>query len=91
MLLWSDYDPDTGTVNNSDFATTMIPNRSWAGANWNGAAFYCDVPRYSAGTATDSESRVIKVVNVYDNKIVGSDNNNAAPRNDVILRAIYEF
>lgn len=91
MLLWSDYDPDTGTVNNSDFATTMIPNRSWAGATWNGAAFYCDVPRYSAGTATDSESRIIKVVNVYDNKIVGSDNNNAAPRNDVILRAIYEF
>ncbi len=91
MLLWSDYDADTGTVNNSDFATTMIPNRSWAGATWNGSAFYCDVPRYSAGTATDSESRVIKVVNVYDNKIVGSDNNNAAPRNDVILRAIYEF
>lgn len=91
LLLWSDYDPDTSTVNNSDFCTTMIPNRSWAGATWNGAAFYCDVPRYSAGTATDSESRVIKVLNVYDNKLVGSDNNNAAPRNDVILRAVYEF
>lgn len=91
MLLWSDYDPDTGTVNNTDFATTMIPNRNWAGATWNGASFYCDVPRYSAGTATDSEGRVIKLVTVYDNKIVGTDANNAAPRNDVILRAIYEF
>ncbi len=91
MLLWSDYDPDTSTVNNTDFCTTMIPNRNWAGGTWNGAAYYCDVPRYTAGTATDSESRVIKVLNVYDNKLVGTANNNAAPRNDVILRAVYEF
>lgn len=91
MLLWSDYDPDTSTVNNSDFCTTMIPNRNWAGNTWNGSSFYCDVPRYSAGTATDSESRVIKLLNVYDNKLVGSDANNAAPRNDVVLRCIYEF
>lgn len=91
MLLWSDYDPDTNTVNNTDFCTTMIPNRSWAGATWNGSAYYCDIPRYTAGTATDSESRVIKVLNVYDNKLVGTANNNAAPRNDVVLRAVYEF
>lgn len=91
MLLWSDYDPDTSTVNNTDFCTTMIPNRNWTGSTWNGAAYYCDIPRYTAGTATDSESRVIKVLNVYDNKLVGTANNNAAPRNDVILRAIYEF
>ena len=91
MLLWSDYDPDTGTVNNTDFCTTMIPNRNWAGGTWNGAAYYCDVPRYTAGTATDSESRIIKVLNVYDNKLVGSANNNAAPRSDVVLRAVYEF
>ena len=91
MLLWSDYDPDTSTVNNTDFCTTMIPNRNWAGSTWNGAAYYCDIPRYTAGTATDSESRIIKVLNVYDNKLVGTANNNAAPRNDVILRAIYEF
>ena len=91
MLLWSDYDPDTSTVNNTDFCTTMIPNRNWVGGTWNGAAYYCDIPRYTAGTATDSESRVIKVLNVYDNKLVGTANNNAAPRNDVILRAVYEF
>ncbi len=91
MLLWSDYDPDTSTVNNTDFCTTMIPNRNWAGGTWNGAAYYCDIPRYTAGTATDSESRIIKVLNVYDNKLVGTANNNAAPRNDVILRAVYEF
>lgn len=91
MLLWSDYDPDTSTVNNTDFCTTMIPNRNWTGGTWNGASYYCDIPRYSAGTATDSESRIIKILNVYDNKLVGNASNNAAPRNDVILRAVYEF
>lgn len=91
MLLWSDYDPDTSTINNTDFCTTMIPNRNWAGSTWNGSSYYCDVPRYTAGTATDSESRVIKLLTVYDNKLVGHDNNNAAPRNDVVLRAVYEF
>lgn len=91
MLLWSDYDPDTSDVNNTDFCTTMIPNRNWAGGTWIGQAYYCDCPRYTAGTATDSESRIIKVLNVYDNKLVGTANNNAAPRNDVILRAVYEF
>ena len=91
MLLWSDYDPDTATINNTDFCTTMIPNRNWAGGTWNGASYYCDIPRYSAGTATDSESRIIKLLTVYDDKLVGNDNNNAAPRNDVVLRAVYEF
>lgn len=91
MLLWSDYDPDTATINDTDFCTTMIPNRNWAGSTWNGSSYYCDIPRYSAGTATDSESRIIKVLTVYDNKLVGNANNSAAPRNDVVLRAVYEF
>jgi len=91
ILLWSDYDPDTGTVNNTDFCTTMIPNRNWTGGTWNGAAWYCDCPRYAPATATDSESRIIKVLNVYNNKLVGNTYNNVAPRNDVILRAVYEF
>lgn len=91
MLLWSDYDPDTGTVNNTDFCTTFIPKRNGTGGTWNGSAYYCDIPRYTAGTATDSESRVIKVLNVYDAKLVGTVNNAAAPRNDVVLRAVYEF
>ena len=91
LLLWSDYDSDTTTVNNTDFCTTMIPNRSWAGATWNGSSFYCDVPAYSAGSATGSEQRVIKLLSVYDNKLVGTEHNSVAPRNDVVLRAVYEF
>lgn len=90
LLLWSDYDPGDG-ANNTDFATTIIPKRAYTGQKWAGGQFYCDVPRYSAGTATDSESRIIKLLEIHDNKIVGTENNATAPRNDVVLRAVYEI
>ena len=90
ILLWSDYDVG-GEANNTDFCTTIIPKRAYTGQVWNGAMWYCDVPSYAAGTATDSEVRVIKVLQIYDAKIVGTENNGAAPRNDVVLRAVYEF
>ena len=90
ILLWSDYDVG-GQANNTDFCTTIIPKRAYSGQVWNGAMWYCDVPSYAAGTATDSETRVIKVLQIYDNRIIGTENNAAAPRNDVVLRAVYEF
>lgn len=90
ILLWSDYDVG-GEANNTDFCTTIIPKRAYTGQVWNGAMWYCDVPTYAAGTATDSETRVIKVLQIYDAKIIGTENNAAAPRNDVVLRAVYEF
>lgn len=92
MLLWSDYDAGANAqANNTDFCVTFIPKRAYTGQLWNGAMWYCDVPTYAAGTATDSEIRVIKVLQVYDAKLVGTANNAAAPRNDVVLRAVYEF
>lgn len=92
ILLWSDYDSGANAqANNTDFCTTIIPKRAYTGQLWNGAMWYCDVPAYAAGTATDSENRVIKVLQVYDAKLVGTSNNAAAPRNDVVLRAVYEF
>ena len=90
LLLWSDFDPGE-QANNTDFCTSIICKRAYAGQKWAGGEWYCDVPRYSAGTATDSESRVIKVLKIYDAKIVGTENNAAAPRNDVVLRAVYEY
>lgn len=90
LLLWSDYDVG-GEANNTDFCTTIIPKRAYTGQVWNGAMWYCDVPSYAAGTATDSEVRVIKVLQIYDNRIIGTANNATAPRNDVVLRAVYEF
>lgn len=92
LLLWSDYDTGANAqANNTDFCVTIIPKRAYAGQVWNGAMWYCDVPSYAAGTATDSETRVIKVLQIYDNKIIGTENNAAAPRNDVVLRAVYEW
>lgn len=90
LLLWSDFDPGE-QANNTDFCTSVICKRAYTGQKWAGGEWYCDVPRYSAGTATDSESRVIKVLKIYDAKIVGTENNAAAPRNDVVLRAVYEI
>lgn len=92
ILLWSDYDTGANAqANNTDFCTTIIPKRAYTGQVWNGAMWYCDVPTYAAGTATDSETRAIKVLQVYDAKLIGTANNAAAPRNDVVLRAVYEF
>ena len=90
LLLWSDFDPGA-QANNTDFCTSIIYKRAYTGQKWAGGEWYCDVPRYSAGTATDSESRIIKVLQIYDAKIVGTENNAAAPRNDVVLRAVYEY
>lgn len=90
LLLWSDYDPGEGS-NNTDFAASVIPKRAYTGQKWAGGQWYCDVPRYSAGSATDSEGRSIKLLLVHDTKIVGTENNDAAPRNDIVLRAVYEW
>lgn len=90
ILLWSDYDVG-GQANNTDFCTTVIPKIAYTGQFWNGGQFYCDIPSYSGGSATDSEVRIIKLLQIYDNKIVGTANNSAAPRNDVVLRAVFEF
>lgn len=89
-LLWSDYDVGD-QANNTDFYVSYIYKRAYTGQVWGGGEWYCDVPSYSAGTATDSEQRVIKVLQIFDAKIVGTANNAAAPRNDVVLRAVYEF
>lgn len=89
-LLWSDYDVG-GQANNTDFYVSYIYKRAYTGQVWGGGEWYCDIPSYSAGTATDSEQRVIKLLQIYDAKIVGTENNAAAPRNDVVLRAVYEF
>ena len=92
MLLWCDYDPDTSTVNDADFVTTMIPKCWYDGDSWNGKNFLCDVPRYY-GSATDTslEKRITKTLAIYDNKIVGNAINGQGDRNDVVLLAVYEF
>ena len=91
MLLWSDYDPGDG-ANDSDFCTTFIPKYTPSGGTWGGKCFYCDLPLYVGGTATDlsTEKRCIKPIYVHDNCIKGSYQNTSGGRNDIVLRAVYE-
>lgn len=93
MLLWSDYDPDASTANDADFVTTMIPKYRHDGEVWNGKTFLCDVPRFYGSNTDDTstEKRIMKTLTIYDNKIVGNAINSKSDRNDVVLRAVYEF
>lgn len=93
LLLWSDYDKDTKKANDSDFVTTMIPKHNPTGGTWGGKAFYCDIPRYIGSNVNDvdTERRIIKSIYIHDNCIKGSFNNDKDERNDVVLRAVYEF
>lgn len=92
LLLWSDYDPGKGT-GDIDFATTMIPKNNPAGGKWGGKAFLCDVPRYAGSdpNSTATEKRIIKVLYIHDDCIKGSFQNASDDRNDVCLRAVFEY
>lgn len=91
MLLWSDYDPGSGS-NDSDFCTTFIPKFTPSGGTWGGKAFYCDIPLYVGSDVTDlsTEVRCIKPIYVHDDCLKGSYQNTSGGRNDVVLRAVYE-
>jgi hypothetical protein len=93
ILLWSDYDADSGTTNDGDFVTTTIPRVTPTGGTWGGKSFYCEIPRYIGSNTEDitTESRIIKMIYIYDDKIVGHAANNKSVRTDVVLRAVYEF
>lgn len=93
MLLWSDYDPDTNTVNDSEFYTTFIPRMTPTGGTWSAKHFYFDIPRTSGSdnTVVTLEKRILKGLYVHDDKLVGHAINNQDTRTDVVLRAVYEF
>lgn len=92
LLLWSDYDPG-GSANDADFATTMIPKNNPSGSTWGGKSFLCDIPRYVGSNSedVDTERRIIKPIYVHNDRIEGSYQNAYDERNDVVLRAVYEF
>lgn len=93
LLLWSDYDTETATANDADFVTTTIPKLNPTGGNWSGKMFLCDVPRFYGSDLEDTatEKRIMKVVYIHDDKIVGHTANNKGTRKDVVLRAVYEW
>lgn len=91
LLIWSDYNADSNAANDYDFSTCFIPRIRPDGETWSGQSFLCDVAVGMTTTTPYTETRCIKWLHVYDNKIVGHAANNQAPRNDVVLRAVYEF
>jgi hypothetical protein len=83
ILIWSDYDPGTGS-NDYDWSTnTFIPK--FMGVTQNGQANLFAVPSTSTGTV------ITKKAYVYDDKIVGHDDNQLNGANDVVLRYVIEW
>jgi hypothetical protein len=91
MLLWSRYDTSTGTVKNDGFCTTMIPKIAPTGANWAGHSFTADVVGSYGTTSPYTDTRFMKWLYVWNDKLVGRNYNNQGGRNAVVLRAVYEF
>ena len=88
ILLWSDYDTANSTATNGDVFASYIPKRCYSGGNWSGHSWLVDIPVEASNTA---ETRCIKKVYVWNDRIVGNAINETSPRNDVVLRAVYEF
>ncbi len=93
VLVWSDYDPDTSTKNNTDIHHDYVFKKNCSGANWSGQCMLCDIPRYMGSNAqdVDTERRILKAIYIHDDRIEGSYQGSYDERNDVILRAVYEF
>lgn len=88
ILLWSDYDTANSAATNGDVFATYVPKRCYSGGNWSGHSWLFDIPIEASASA---ESRCIKKMYIWDNRIVGNAINEANSRNDVVLRAVYEW
>lgn len=92
LLMWSDYNSDEGKAYDYDWHCSMIPKIRPSGETWAGHSWLFDIP---AGMQTVSpyttETRKFKWLYVYDNKLGGTAANNQNGRNDIVLRAVYEW
>lgn len=88
ILLWSDYDSVNGGATNGDVFASYVPKRCYSGENWSGHSWLVDIPTEASSAA---ETRCIKKVYMWNDRIVGNVINEVSPRNDVVLRAVYEF
>ncbi|MGF6951866.1 hypothetical protein QF028_004371 [Neobacillus sp. B4I6] len=85
MLVWSDYDPGTGS-NDYDIAYSQIPKDT----PFLGRVHTFDVPN---NASSSNVSTIVKKLTVNDTTLVGSDDNGSATTNtnDVVLRNILEY
>jgi hypothetical protein len=91
MLLWSRYDTTNSVIKNDGFCTTLIPKIAPTGTNWAGHSFTADVVGSYGTTSPYTDTRFMKWLYVWNDKIVGRNYNNQGGRNAVVLRAVYEF
>lgn len=85
MLVWCDADGTT--ARNYNWSTTMIPK--FMGINHNGTAWSEVI---SAGTATGTMDNVAgKEFTIYNDKIIGNDQNTLGLAADVALRYVLEY
>ena len=86
ILMWSDIDPPT-TGNNYNWTSTTIPK--FMGANHSGNNWSLAM---SAGTSTgQADNMATKELKIYDDKIVGDDQNSLGLSADVVLRYVLEY
>lgn len=90
ILMWSDYDASTDKANEYDYCTSVIYKCKPDGNSWSGQPFSFTLPSY-APLAESGDVRVMKKLRIYNDKIVGYDENETGLRNDVVLRAVMEF
>ena len=88
VLVWSDYDTSGLTAVNAEACITVIPKRGFAGGKWTGQSFLAVV---AAAVTESADAVTIKRLQVYDAYLTGHAYNTVSPRNDVVLRAVYEF
>ena len=90
VLVWSDYDDETGTANQYDNVTTIVPKLNGVENDWNGSSLLCMLP--TDVTAEGVATTCVKRLYIYDDHITGYVGNNVgASARDVVLRAIYEY
>lgn len=88
VLVWGDYDTTNSVGVASEACTTVIPKLGFGGAKWTGQSFLTVLP---AAMTESADSITIKRVQVYDAKLTGHAYNTVSPRNDIVLRAVYEY
>lgn len=87
VLLWSDANT-SGAGNDYDYCTTVIPKKNASGGSWGTKAFFCVLPRFSDA---DLDGINIKTIKISDTAITGDVKNDQGGREDIVLRAVYEF
>lgn len=87
IIVWSDYNADTHEAGDYDIAYSYIPKGT---AFKNGHPHLFVVPNF---LSSNSAGTIVKKLYVFDNKIVGSDDNGSATTGsyDVVIRQILEM